>query len=314
MQHTVSSPVILSGIGLHSGAETTLRILPAERGEGIVFRRTDVADRNNLVPASWDCVTDTRLCTLVSNDEGVFVGTIEHLMAALAACGVDNAVIELDGPEVPIMDGSSVEFTNAILATGLKTLAAPRRTIRILSEIKVEDGDKWVVLRPGIGSKYKVTIDFPHPAIGTQSYSMDLLSGHFVTDVSNCRTFGFMHEVNALRAMGLALGGSLENAVVLDEKAVLNPEGLRRADEFVRHKVLDAVGDIYIAGGIILGEYEAYKPGHNMNNRVLQALFANPAAWEWSELYVDSVPADCRASVAAVMTGATARRVERVSA
>lgn len=289
MQHTVSRPVELSGVGLHSGAETTLRLLPAGAGFGLVFRRIDVTDRDNLIPARWDSVVDTRLCTVVANKAGVSVGTIEHLMAALSACGIDNAMIELDAPEVPIMDGSSEPFVKAIRKIGVKTQAAPRRALKILKEVSVVDGDKSVSLKPALGSKFKAGIDFPHPSIGQQSYEIELFNGDFESKISDARTFGFAHEVKALRAMGLALGGSLENAVVLDDKSIMNPEGLRHTDEFARHKVLDAVGDIYIAGGPMIGAYEAIKPGHNMNNRILQELFARPDAFEWVDLYMDSV-------------------------
>ena len=309
MQHTVSSPVILSGVGLHSGAETILRILPAAAGTGLNFKRVDVTDRDQIIPAKWDHVADTRLCTVVANKAGVSVGTIEHLMAALAACGVDNAIMEIDAPEVPIMDGSSAPFVEAILDAGLKTQTAPRRAIKILKEVQLVDGDKTVTLKPGIGSRFRATIDFAHPSIGVQSSEIELLSGEFLTKVADARTFGFAHEVTALRAMGLALGGSLENAVVLDEKGVMNPEGLRHDDEFARHKVLDAVGDLYIAGGPILGHYEAVKPGHNMNNRLLQALFAQPDAWSWSDLYIDSVPlAEVNTPVAAAIVASKARK------
>ncbi|OFW88653.1 MAG: UDP-3-O-[3-hydroxymyristoyl] N-acetylglucosamine deacetylase [Alphaproteobacteria bacterium RIFCSPHIGHO2_12_FULL_45_9] len=289
MQHTVSRIIELSGVGLHSGAETVLRLLPAEIGTGLVFRRVDVTDRDNMIPARWDSVVDTRLCTVVANQAGVSVGTIEHLMAALSACGVDNAVLELDAPEVPIMDGSSAPFVDAINEAGLKTQAAPRRAIKVLKEVSVVDGDKIVTLKPGIGSRFKAGIDFAHPSIGQQSFEIELFSGDFETKISDARTFGFAHEAKALRAMGLALGGSMDNAVVLDEKAVMNPEGLRHSDEFARHKVLDAVGDIYIAGGPMIGHYEASKPGHNMNNRVLQALFADSQNWEWCDIYMNSV-------------------------
>ncbi len=288
MQHTVSRSVELSGVGLHSGAETILRILPSDAGTGLVFRRVDVTDRDNMVPARWDCVVDTRLCTMVANDAGVSVGTIEHLMAALSASGVDNAIIELDAPEVPIMDGSSVDFIDAIRTVGLKTQTAPRRAIKILKEVSVVDGDKIVTLKPGVGSRFKAGIEFSHPSIGAQGFEIELFSGDFESKIANARTFGFAHEVKALRAMGLALGGSIENAIVLDDKTIMNPEGLRHADEFARHKVLDAVGDIYIAGGPMIGHYEATKPGHNMNNRILHALFADDTNWEWVDLYMDT--------------------------
>ena len=300
MQHTVSRPVELSGVGLHSGAETVLRILPAEIGAGLAFRRVDVTDRDNMIAARWDAVVDTRLCTVVANKAGVSVGTIEHLMAALSACGVDNAILELDAPEVPIMDGSSAPFVDAIREVGLKTQAAPRRAIKVLKEVSVIDGDKTVTLKPGIGSRFKAGIDFAHPSIGQQSFEIELFNGDFEAKISNARTFGFAHEVKALRAVGLALGGSLENAVVLDEKTIMNPEGLRHNDEFARHKVLDAVGDIYIAGGPLVGHYEASKPGHNMNNRILHELFSNNENWEWVDLYMDA--SDIPAGITAAAT------------
>lgn len=288
MQHTVLKPVFLSGTGLHSGAETTLRICPAEASSGIVFVRIDVADRDNVIPARWDSVVDTRLCTVVGNKDGVSVGTIEHLMAALSACGVDNARIELDGPEVPIMDGSSAPFVQAIRPIGLKTQAAPRRAIKILKEVMIEDGDKWVCLSPSIGSRFRAEIDFAHPSIGTQSYEVDMLSEQFALEVASARTFGFVHEVNALRAQGLALGGSLDNAIVLDQAKVMNPGGLRYDNEFARHKVLDAVGDIYLAGGPIIGLYDACKPGHALNNQILHKLFAAKDAWTYMDMFIDT--------------------------
>ncbi|MCB9985227.1 MAG: UDP-3-O-acyl-N-acetylglucosamine deacetylase [Micavibrio sp.] len=290
MQHTVQNIVTLCGVGLHSGAETVLRIKPAVVSSGVVFVRVDVSGKNNVVPARWDRVVDTRLCTVVGNEDGVTVGTIEHLMAALAACGVDNAVIELDGPEVPIMDGSSEPFIDAILDAGLSVQTAARRAIKILKEVSVRDGDKIAVLTPGIGSRYSIEIDFSHPEIGRQSAEIDMFSGDFIGKIAEARTFGFLHEVNALRAMGLALGGSLDNAIVLDTDSVMNPEGLRCSNEFARHKVLDAVGDLYIAGGPIVGQFKASKPGHNMNNLVLRELFSRPDAWAYVDLYMDHVP------------------------
>ena len=287
MQHTMSKTAILSGVGLHSGAETTLKIKKADIHAGITFIRTDVSDRDNHVKATWDNVIDTRLCTVIGNDAGVTVGTIEHLMAALRACGVDNAIIELDGPEVPIMDGSSEPFVQMIHKAGLKTLAAPRRAIKILEEVVIEDGDKRVVLKPAIGSKFKSVIEFAHPSIGRQSYEIEMLNGHFVSDVADARTFGFLEEVNALRSMGLALGGSLDNAVVLDKNGVMNEDGLRYADEFARHKLLDAVGDLYLAGAPIIGLYEGFKAGHALNNQILRKLFASEGAWTTIDLYID---------------------------
>lgn len=316
MQHTVSRPIELSGVGLHSGAETVLRILPAETGVGLVFRRVDVTDRDNMVPARWNAVVDTRLCTVVANKAGVSVGTIEHLMAALSACGVDNAVLELDAPEVPIMDGSAAPFVEAIQEAGLKTQTAPRRAIKILREVSVVDGDKIVTLKPGIGSRFQAGIDFSHPSIGQQSFAIELFSGDFESKISDARTFGFAHEAKALRAMGLALGGSMDNAIVLDEKTIMNPEGLRHHDEFARHKVLDAVGDIYIAGGPLIGHYEALKPGHNMNNRILHQLFSDAGNWEWVDLYMDAsdMPAGQVSADPVVVQGAALQKSAVVAA
>ncbi len=287
MQHTIASPVTLSGTGLHSGAETTMHIRPADAYQGIVFVRKDVSDRNNMVPAIWHAVVDTRLCTMIGNEAGVTVGTIEHLMAALRACGIDNALVELDGPEVPIMDGSSVMFVEAFIRVGLRTQTAPRRAIKILKEVTLTEGDKRVTLKPGIGSRFRAEIDFAHPAIGHQSCEVEMLSDQFITDIADARTFGFVHEVNALRAQGLALGGSLENAIVLDQHNVLNKDGLRYDDEFARHKVLDAIGDIYLAGAPIIGLYEGVKPGHALNNQILRQLFADKTAWTYIDLFID---------------------------
>lgn len=305
MQHTVLKTAILSGTGLHSGAETTLRICPADAYQGISFVRIDVSDRSNVIPARWDTVVDTRLCTVVGNDAGVTVGTIEHLMAALSACGVDNARIEIDGPEVPIMDGSSAPFVRVLQQAGLKTQTAPRRAIKILKEITIEEGDKKVTLKPSIGSRFRADIAFAHPSIGEQSYEIEMLSDQFVQEIADARTFGFVHEVNALRAQGLALGGSLENAVVLDQMKVMNPDGLRYDDEFARHKVLDAVGDIYLAGGPIIGLYEGFKPGHALNNQILRKLFATADAWAPMDLFIDAT-----LTVDAIETPALAARVQ----
>ena len=306
MQHTISKTATLSGVGLHSGAETTLKIKKADVSTGIIFVRTDVSDRDNVIPAQWNRVVDTRLCTMIGNDAGVTVGTIEHLMAALRACGIDNAIIELDGPEVPIMDGSSEPFVRVIQKAGVKTQAAPRRAIKILKEVVIEDGDKRVVLKPAVGSKFKSDIEFSHPSIGRQSYEIEMLSGRFLTDISDARTFGFMEEVTALRAMGLALGGSMENAIVLDKANVLNKEGLRYADEFARHKLLDAVGDLYLAGAPIIGLYEGFKAGHALNNQILHKLFATEGAWVPMDLYIDIDAAMTEAAPARMVMPAAA--------
>lgn len=295
MQTTVRGAISFDGIGLHSGRPARLRILPASGEYGIWFKRMDVVGLDPMIPAAWDRVTDTRMCTLLSNEDGVSVSTVEHLMAALAGCGVRNALIEIDGPEIPIMDGSSREFVRAIRARGLRMVEGEARAIRILKTVEVIDGDRVARLEPGEGFSIDFGIEFAEPAIGRQHASVDLAEGAFERELSDCRTFCRAHEVEALRRMGLAQGGGLHNAVVVDGAAVLNPEGLRRPDEFVRHKALDAVGDLYLAGAPIIGRYVGAKGGHEMNNRILRALFARPDAWMF-----ETIPAEAPLKVAAV--------------
>ncbi len=287
MQNTLKKDVFISGIGLHSGIEAALVLRAAPADSGIVFVRTDVTDRDNKIAARWDNVRDSRLCTVIGNDAGVTVGTIEHLMAALRGCGVDNAVVELDGPEVPIMDGSSAPFVGAIDRAGLETQDLPRRAIKILRDVSVTQDGKSVSLSRGTESLFRGTIDFSHPAIGRQDFEVTLVNGNFRHDLAESRTFGFVHEVDALRRAGLALGGSLKNAIVLDENRVMNEEGLRREDEFIRHKLLDAVGDLYLAGGMIIGTYTGDKASHGLNNALLRKLFSTPGAWMMVDVYGD---------------------------
>jgi len=294
MQHTLATATTISGTGLHSGAEVAMTLRPAGVDTGIVFVRTDVADRDNRVPARWDAVVDTRLCTVIGNRENVTVGTIEHLMAALRGCGVDNLLIEIDGPEVPVMDGSSAPFVALIDRAGLKMQSAPRRAIKILKEVSITEGDKTARLSPSPVSSFGGRIDFDHPSIGRQKLDIQLLNGNFRHDIADARTFGFLHEVEALRRAGLALGGSLDNAIVLDETTVLNNDGLRYYDEFIRHKLLDAIGDLYLAGGQIIGAYQADKPGHAMNNALLHKLFATRGAWKMVDLEFDDTVAGKR--------------------
>lgn len=287
MQHTVKSDIEICGVGLHSGADVMLRICPAEADSGIVFVRTDVTDRNNVIPALWDNVVDTRLCSVVGNEDGVTVGTVEHLMAALRGCGIDNAVIELDGPEVPVMDGSSEPFVRKIDETGTSVQACPRRTIQILKTVEIKENGVMARLIPDTGSVFTGMIDFSHPAIGRQDGNVKLVNGNFRHDIASARTFGFADDVRALQASGLALGGSLDNAIVLDHDGVMNKEGLRYDDEFIRHKLLDAIGDIYLAGGPIIGRYEGCRAGHAMNNKLLRKLFATKDAWKRVDLFMD---------------------------
>lgn len=258
-----------------------MTMIPAKADHGIVFVRTDLADQDNIIPARWDNVVDTQLCTVIANTAGASVGTIEHVMSALCGLGIDNLRIEINGSEVPVMDGSAAPFVEAIDTVGLQTQNASKRTIRILKDITVEKDGKRVTLSPSDITTYAGEIKFDHPEIGTQKYEMQMLNGNFKHDIAEARTFGFLSEVEYLRTQGLALGGSLDNAIVLDNEKILNASGLRFTDEFIRHKLLDAIGDLYLAGAPIQGAYFGVKAGHEMNNAILHALFADDSAWEY---------------------------------
>jgi UDP-3-O-[3-hydroxymyristoyl] N-acetylglucosamine deacetylase len=278
-QHTVRAPAMFAGVGVHTGAHTRVAVRPAGPDAGVVFVRTDITDRDNLVPATAEAVCKTQLGTVIGNAAGVTVSTIEHLMAALVMSGVDNAVVELDGPEMPIMDGSSEPFLKILERAGRRLQEVPRRFIEITDTVEVVDGDKRAALKPADRFEVAFEIRFPTAAIGTQAIDMAMDGPAFRRELANCRTFGFLHEVEALRAMGLARGGSLENVVVIEGDRVLNPEGLRRPDEFVRHKALDAIGDLYVLGAPILGRFEGELAGHAINNVLVRALLARPDAW-----------------------------------
>jgi UDP-3-O-[3-hydroxymyristoyl] N-acetylglucosamine deacetylase len=283
MQTTLKRAIALVGMGLHSGRPARMVLRPATSG-GIRFRRVDVTDRDNLIPARWDLVTDTRLCTLLTNAAGVSIGTVEHVMAALAGTGVTHVEIEIDGPEVPIMDGSALRFVQAILRTGLAPVAAPLRAIRILKPVRDVQGDVVAELAPAEALSIDFEIDFRDAAIGRQVRQLSMVNGAFVHELADCRTFCLRSEVETMQANGLALGGSLDNAVVVDGDAVLNPGGFRRADEPVRHKMLDALGDLALAGAPILGAYRGVRAGHGATNRLLRKLFATPDAYEYVTL------------------------------
>lgn len=279
MQNTVKSPIVFDGVGLHSGAPARLVIRPASAEHGIWFRRSDIEIGDALIPARWDVVDRTPLCTRLVNDSGVSVSTVEHVMAALAGCGVHNALIEIDGPEVPILDGSSAPFVRGIMARGLRPLAAPVRAIEVLKPVSVEKDGARATLRPAERLTIEFHIDFEDAAIGRQSKVLDMLNGAFARELCDSRTFCRRADVEAMRAGGLALGGTLENAVVVDGDSVLTPGGLRHADEAVRHKMLDALGDLALAGGPILGHYVGERAGHALTNTLLRALFATPGAF-----------------------------------
>mgnify|MGYP005834986481 CR=1 FL=1 len=280
-QRTLKSLVRATGVGLHTGCKVELTLRPAQPDTGIVFRRLDV-DPPVEFPASPERVTDTRLCSALEQD-GVKIATVEHLMSALAGLGVDNVYIDLTGPEVPILDGSAAPFVFLIQSAGLEDQPVPKRYIRVRRTVRVEEGDKWAQFSPHEGYRLTFRIDFEHPVLqrSGQEVSIDLAEQSYVKEVSRARTFGFMRDVEQLRSAGLARGGTLDNAVVMDEYRVLNEGGLRYADEFVKHKVLDAVGDLYMAGHPIIGAFTAYKSGHGLNNKLLRALLADATAWEW---------------------------------
>lgn len=278
-QRTLKAPINCTGIGLHSGSRVRMTLRPAPVDTGIVFIRTDLPAARAVIPARWDLVSDTRLCTLVSNEAKSGVGTVEHLMAALRAAEIDNLYVELDAPEVPVMDGSSAPFVFLIECAGIVAQPATRRVVRVLKDVRVEEGDKIVSLSPAPMSSFHAEIDFASSAIRRQQGSLLMVDGAFKAEVSRARTFGFLEEVEAMRAAGLARGGSLDNAVVISGDRVMNEGGLRYADEFVRHKILDAVGDLYMAGHQILGQFRGVRPGHAMNNKLLRTLFADPTAW-----------------------------------
>lgn len=279
-QRTVKQAIRASGIGLHSGAKIYLTLKPGPVDSGIVFLRTDLEPAVAL-PAQALMVRDTTMATsLVQGD--VRLSTIEHLMSALAGLGIDNAVIEVTASEIPIMDGSAGPFVFLIQAAGIVEQEAPKRFARIKRRIEVREGDKIAAFEPYDGFKVCFTIDFDHPAFPaeTRYAEVDLSTTAYVKEVSRARTFGFMRDIEYLRSRNLALGGSMENAIVVDDHGVMNAEGLRYKDEFVRHKMLDAIGDLYLLGHSILGEYQGYKSGHGLNNQLLRAMLEQPEAWE----------------------------------
>lgn len=291
-QRTLKSLVRAKGVGLHTGQMVNIALRPAQPDTGIVFRRVDLATPVDI-PARADLVGETRLSScLVHQDVKVY--TVEHLMSAMAGMGVDNAYVDLDGPEVPIMDGSAAPFALLIQQAGLQEQAAPKRFLRVKRALEVREGDKWARLEPYEGLRLSFSIVFNHPVIDktSQSVSVDFAETSYLKEIARARTFGFMHDVERLREDGLALGGGLDNALVLDEYRLLNADGLRFADEFIRHKVLDAIGDLYLLGRPMLGAFSAHKSGHALNNRLLRALVADASAWEMASFeHAEQVPA-----------------------
>jgi UDP-3-O-[3-hydroxymyristoyl] N-acetylglucosamine deacetylase len=283
LQYSLKSTAVFQGRGLHSGAPVTMKIHPAPVGHGIWFLRSDVTTGDARIAAVWDAVVPSKLCTLIANDDGVSVSTIEHVMAALAGSAISNALIEVDGPEVPILDGSAALFVEGMLTAGILVQDAPVMAIRVLKSVEVRDGDAVARLDPSEMLEIDFRIDFDEAAIGQQSKVLNMANGAFVRELSNSRTFCRNADVIAMRERGLALGGTLENAVVFDGSNVLSPGGLRHADEPVRHKMLDALGDLALAGAPILGRYTGVRAGHALTNKLLRALFAQPEAWAFQD-------------------------------
>jgi UDP-3-O-[3-hydroxymyristoyl] N-acetylglucosamine deacetylase len=279
-QRTLKNVIRATGVGLHTGEKVYLTLRPAAVNTGIVFRRTDLDDSVDI-PARCEYVGDTRLSTTLVNGNAR-VSTVEHLLSAFAGLGIDNAYVDVSAPEVPIMDGSAGPFVFLIQSAGIQEQKAPKQIIRIRKAVEVHEGDKWARFEPYDGFKVTFTIDFDHPVFRdrNQTVSVDFARTSFVREVSRARTFGFMREVEMLRDNNLALGGSLDNAVVVDDYRILNEEGLRYDDEFVKHKVLDAIGDLYLLGHALIGAFDGYKSGHALNNKLLKTLLADRTAWE----------------------------------
>jgi len=282
-QRTLKDSIHCSGIGLHSGVEVNMTLHPAEADTGIRFRRNGTVQRTE-VAAIWQNAIETPLSTTLMGEADIKIGTIEHLLSALSGCAIDNVVIELNGPEVPVMDGSSAPFVFLIECAGSVTQDAPRRALEIRRDITVSDSQRAVTAMPGRGLSIDFEIDFDNAAVARQRWSFQVTQASYKREVSRARTFGFLEEVDRLREMGLALGGSLDNAIVIDGDRVLNDGGLRYDNEFVRHKVLDLIGDLALIGGPVIGKFCCKRTGHSMNLRLLQTLFADDAAWRWREL------------------------------
>ncbi|EQC00927.1 UDP-3-O-acyl-N-acetylglucosamine deacetylase [Photorhabdus temperata] len=280
-QRTLKRIVHATGVGLHTGKKVTLTMRPAPANTGVIYRRTDLNPPVDF-PADAKSVRDTMLCTCLVNEHDVRISTVEHLNAALAGLGIDNIIIEVDAPEIPIMDGSASPFVFLLLDAGIEELNTSKKFLRIKEAVRVQEGDKWAEMTPYNGFSLDFTIDFNHPAIdsSSQRYCLDFSAEAFVRQISRARTFGFMRDIEYLQSKGLCLGGSFDCAIVVDDYRVLNEDGLRFEDEFVRHKMLDAIGDLFMCGYNIIGAFTAFKSGHALNNKLLQAVLAQESAWE----------------------------------
>lgn len=278
-QKTINSKISCSGIGLHNGIKSSITLFPAPCNTGIVFRRTDIGNENGIIKANYKNVIGTNLGTTITNQFGAKISTIEHLMAAIWGCGIDNLFIDITSSEVPIMDGSSEPFVFLIECAGINAQEEPRRILEIIKKVRVEDKDKFVEVEPSREFSIDLHIDFDNKQIQEQKFDYHSTFTSFKNDICRARTFGFKHEIDYLHKIGLAKGGSLDNAILVDENGIVNQEGLRYSDEFVRHKTLDFIGDIYLAGYYILGHFNASKAGHGINNKLLNELFKDESAW-----------------------------------
>ena len=278
-QTTLKEEIVLDGIGVHSGAPVAIVLKPAAANTGIRFVLKQDDRIVSEIKADYQFISNVTLCTVLSDEQGQAIGTVEHLMAALSGLSIDNLIIEIDGSEVPIMDGSAAPFVGAIDEVGIDELDAPRRFMKVLKPIRVEENGSWAELKPHNGFSVEVEIEFPTPVIGKQTYTFDMNPGVFRRELAGARTFGFMHDVERLWASGRALGASLDNTIAIGDDKVINPEGLRYEDEFVRHKALDALGDLSLAGAPILGSYRSSRGGHRLNAMALNTLFSDPDAW-----------------------------------
>lgn len=283
-QRTLKREALLcTGVGLHSGVSSAIKMRPAEPNSGVVFKRTDCPEPTAIVPATWEHVIDTKLCTVIGNRHGVSVSTVEHVMAALRGCEVDNVLLEVQAHEVPAMDGSAEPFVQVLEQAGFCEQSCSRQAIHILKPVIVHQRGAMASLEPSDVPIFSFEIDFTSPAVVQQRSQLTLVNGSFREEVSRARTFGFMDEVDQLRSIGRGLGGSLDNAIIISRDSILNNEGLRFEDEFVRHKILDSIGDLYLAGAQIVGHFNSYRGGHALNNLLLHELFADPTAWRLVE-------------------------------
>jgi UDP-3-O-[3-hydroxymyristoyl] N-acetylglucosamine deacetylase len=279
-QHTIASPIAFVGIGLHSGHGATMRILPAAADHGITFRRRDLPAGQNCFMARWDQVGGTELCTTLLNLHGHYIATVEHLLSAFSGLGIDNADIILDGPEVPVVDGSALPYVVALRNAGIKPLETPRELLIVRRPVSIQQGESWAELLPDVAPRVSVTIDFQQRDIGLQCLSLRVSPESYVSDLAPARTFGFAEDLSDLRRRGLTLGGSVKNAILIEDGRVANREGLRFPDEFVRHKALDVLGDLALSGVPIIGHYRGHRPGHKLNNDLLRLFMNDRQSWQ----------------------------------